>query len=189
MNIYMNICIKDICVCMHTKSLHLCLTLCNALGCSLPGSSVHGIPQARILEWVAVPFLQDIFPTQQFNQCLLRLPLLADVFFSMSAIWQVPLNPAPAALPARSQPQWRPREHNWDRPPPKAIWISTPAARVYLSRVRSRRVFSLSVHLWEHNWEARPHPRQKPTPAPRRPRSPRPCTVQVPSQLLAFTPG
>ena len=27
------------------------------------------------------------------------------------------------------------------------------------------------------------------TPAPRRPRSPRPCTVQVPSQLLAFTPG
>ena len=57
------------------------------------------------------------------------------------------------------------------------------------SRVRSRRVFSLSVHLREHNWEARPHPRQKPNPAPRRPRSHRPCTVQVPSQLLAFTPG
>ena len=34
-----------------------------------------------------------------------------------------------------------------------------------------------------------PHPRQKPTPAPRRPRLPRPCTVQVPPQLLAFTPG
>ena len=31
------------------------------------------------------------------------------------------VSPAPAALPARSQPQWRPREHNWDRPPPKAI--------------------------------------------------------------------
>ena len=39
------------------------------------------------------------------------------------------------------------------------------------------------------NWEARPHPRQKPTPAPHRPCSPRPCTVQVPSQLRAFTPG
>ena len=33
-----------------------CQTLCNPIDCSLPGSSVHGIPQARILEWVAIPF-------------------------------------------------------------------------------------------------------------------------------------
>ena len=33
-----------------------CLTLCNPMDCSLPGSSVHGILQARILEWVAIPF-------------------------------------------------------------------------------------------------------------------------------------
>ena len=33
-----------------------CLTLCNPMECSLPGSSVHGILQARILEWVAIPF-------------------------------------------------------------------------------------------------------------------------------------
>ena len=33
-----------------------CLTLCNPMDCSLPGSSVHGIFQARILEWVAIPF-------------------------------------------------------------------------------------------------------------------------------------
>ena len=33
-----------------------CLTLCNPMDCSLPGSSVHGILQARILEWVAVSF-------------------------------------------------------------------------------------------------------------------------------------
>ena len=32
-----------------------CLTLCNTMDCSLPGSSVHGIIQARILEWVAMP--------------------------------------------------------------------------------------------------------------------------------------
>ena len=31
-----------------------CLTLCNPMDCSLPGSSVHGISQARILEWVAI---------------------------------------------------------------------------------------------------------------------------------------
>ena len=33
-----------------------CLTLCNPEHCSLPGSSVHGTFQARILEWVAISF-------------------------------------------------------------------------------------------------------------------------------------
>ena len=35
----------------------LCLTVCEPMDCSLPGSSVHGIFQARVLEWVAI-FLQ-----------------------------------------------------------------------------------------------------------------------------------
>ena len=34
----------------------LCLTLCDPMDCSLPGLSVHGILQARILEWVVIPF-------------------------------------------------------------------------------------------------------------------------------------
>ena len=34
----------------------LCLTLCDPMDYSLPGFSVHGILQARILEWVAIPF-------------------------------------------------------------------------------------------------------------------------------------
>ena len=34
----------------------LCLTLCDPMDCSPPGSSVHGLLQARILEWVAIPF-------------------------------------------------------------------------------------------------------------------------------------
>ena len=38
------------------KSFQLCPTLCNPMDCSLPGSSVHGILQARILEWAAIPF-------------------------------------------------------------------------------------------------------------------------------------
>ena len=40
---------------MRTKSLQSCLTLWDPMECSLPGSSVHGILQARILEWVAMP--------------------------------------------------------------------------------------------------------------------------------------
>ena len=41
---------------MHAQSLQSCLTHCDPMDCSSPGSSVHGILQARILEWVAVPF-------------------------------------------------------------------------------------------------------------------------------------
>ena len=36
------------------KRIQLCPTLCDPMDCSLPGSSVHGIFQARILEWVAL---------------------------------------------------------------------------------------------------------------------------------------
>ena len=39
----------------HTKMFQSCLTLCNPIDCKLPGSSVHGILQTRILEWVAMP--------------------------------------------------------------------------------------------------------------------------------------
>ena len=34
----------------------MCLTLCYPMDCSLPGFSIHGIFQARILEWVTIPF-------------------------------------------------------------------------------------------------------------------------------------
>ena len=34
----------------------LCSTLCNSMGCSPPGTSVHGILLARILAWVSIPF-------------------------------------------------------------------------------------------------------------------------------------
>ena len=41
--------------CMHAKSLQSCPTLCDPMGCSSSGSSVQGVFQARILEWVAKP--------------------------------------------------------------------------------------------------------------------------------------
>ena len=45
----------------------LCLTLCYHRDCSPPGSSVHGILQTRILEWVAIPFSRGTFLTQGSN--------------------------------------------------------------------------------------------------------------------------
>ena len=41
--------------CMHATALQSCLTLYDSMDYSLPGSSVHGISQARILEWVTIP--------------------------------------------------------------------------------------------------------------------------------------
>ena len=39
---------------IHTQSPQPCLTLCDPINCSLPGSSVHDILLARILEWVDI---------------------------------------------------------------------------------------------------------------------------------------
>ena len=50
-----------------SEVVQLCLTLCDPVNCSLPGFSVHGILQARILEWVTISFSRGIFPTQGLN--------------------------------------------------------------------------------------------------------------------------
>ena len=53
-----------VCVCvhaLHAKSLQSCLTLCDPMDCSLQGFSVHGILQARKLEWVAIPSSRGSF--------------------------------------------------------------------------------------------------------------------------------
>ena len=50
-----------------------CLTLCDSVDCSPPGSSIHGIFQARILKWVAVSSSRRSSPTQGLNLHLLHL--------------------------------------------------------------------------------------------------------------------
>ena len=48
------------------------LPLCDPMNCYLPGSAVHGIFQARILEWAAISFSRGIFLTQGLNPCFLH---------------------------------------------------------------------------------------------------------------------
>ena len=60
------------------------LTLRDPMDCSLPGSSIHGIFQARILEWVATSLLQGIFPTQGSNPCLLCLLHCRQILYPLS---------------------------------------------------------------------------------------------------------
>ena len=56
-----------------------CLTFCDPMGCSQTGSSVHGILQARILEWVAIPFSRDLTDTGIEP----RSPALSGKFFTI----------------------------------------------------------------------------------------------------------
>ena len=60
-----------------------CLTLCDPMDCSLPGSSVHGIFQARVLEWVAISFSRR--PSQPKNRTWVSC--IADRCFTVRHIW------------------------------------------------------------------------------------------------------
>ena len=55
-------CSFSVFLCVRTRLVaQSCLTLCDPMDCSLPGSSVYGILQARILEWAAIPFSGAVF--------------------------------------------------------------------------------------------------------------------------------
>ena len=72
----------------------LCLTLCNPMACSAPGSSVHGILQARTLEWVAISSSRGSSqPRDRTQVCC-----IAGRFFTICAtkeahFAQIPLSP------------------------------------------------------------------------------------------------
>ena len=57
------------------------LTLCNPMDCSPPGSSVHGILQARILDWVAILFSKESSWPRNETQ----ISRIADRFFTVTA--------------------------------------------------------------------------------------------------------
>ena len=67
------------CACM--LPLQLCPALRDPKDCSLPGSSVHGIPQARLLEWVAIPLSRGSSQPRDRTRSLMS-PALAEGFFT-----------------------------------------------------------------------------------------------------------
>ena len=85
---------------MHAKSLQSCPSLYDPMDCSPPGSSVHEILQARILEWVAgLPrCLNDKDSTCQCRRCRFH-PWVGKIPWSRK--WQ----PAPVFLPEKVQGQ------------------------------------------------------------------------------------
>ena len=79
--IYICVCV---CVCVYTYT-HMqvysvaqsCLTLCDPMNCSLPGFPVHGIFQARILEWVSI----------SYSNCVHIFPFLDTLFLYVFCIY------------------------------------------------------------------------------------------------------
>ena len=65
---------------------HPCLTLYDPINCSPPGSSVHGIFQARILEWVAISFSISMLS----HWVILTVAVVPDVIFLLKQINMVP---------------------------------------------------------------------------------------------------
>ena len=68
-------------MCVLAKSLQLCLTLCDPVDCSLPDPSVHGILQAPIQEWVAMPSSKGSSQSRD-QTASLPSPALAGGFFT-----------------------------------------------------------------------------------------------------------
>ena len=87
-------------VCVHAKSLQSCPILCNPMDCSLSGSSVHGILQARILQWVAVPSSRESsWPRDQTCiSCIGRKVLYYHCHLGSSCFWMLPQNYLACAL-------------------------------------------------------------------------------------------
>ena len=80
---------QSLIVCVHAKSLQSCTTLCNPINCRLPDTSVHGILQTRILEWVAMHSSRGL-PSPGIKPTSPISPALAGWFLTTSATWESP---------------------------------------------------------------------------------------------------
>ena len=74
-------------MCVHAKLLQLCLNLCNPMECNPPDSSVHVILQARILEWMAMPFSRGSFPLRDQTQ-VSYVSWIGRQFLYSGATWE-----------------------------------------------------------------------------------------------------
>ena len=84
--IYINV---YVCIYMEWNVLtQLYLTLCSPVDCSLPGSSVHGVSQVRILEWIAMRYSRASSWPRDQTQVSYLSPALAGRFFTIIATWE-----------------------------------------------------------------------------------------------------
>ena len=83
MCVYVHIYVKYYCCCF----AKLCPTLCDPRDCSSPGSSVYGVSQSRILEWVAISYARGSSDSG-IKTISLASPAVAVGFFTISTTWK-----------------------------------------------------------------------------------------------------
>ena len=138
-----------------------CLTLCNPMDCSLPGSFVHGILQGRVLEWVAISFSRGAPEASDWTQ----VSCIAGRFFNVWSTREALVNPSVQLL---SHVQlfatpWTIAHqatlsitNSWSPPKPVSIETMMPSNHIILCRPLlllppippSIRVFSNESALW-----------------------------------------
>ena len=117
-----------------------CVWLCNPIDCSPPGSSVYGIFQARILEWVAISYSRELLNPRIETQSL-GSPALAGRFFTTvlpgnhltkRLYWKEAFSKSPKVSPS------------WSQDTPLRVESSkTPLIKTYLQIPNSLRVSKL----------------------------------------------
>ena len=135
-----------------------CPTLCNPLDCSPPGSSLHGILQARILEWVAISFSRGSSVTRDWtgiscNFCLHRLILLplSHVYIPSLLSLLLPISYMPSLPPLLFLECSSPNQPKWSALPTKPQILLHP---FHLPFIFARLILShSSAHIWSF-WES-----------------------------------
>ena len=79
---------------MHARSFQLWPTLCDAMDCNPPGSSIHGILQARILECVATPSSRGFSPPRDWTNICLHLLHCKWILHPLSHLGSPVLDPS-----------------------------------------------------------------------------------------------
>ena len=169
------------CACMHAKSLQSCLTLCDPLDYSPPGSFVQGIFQAKILEWVAM--LSPRGSSQPRDRTRVSCgSCIADGFFTTEPP-RKPLQVVGHQLKTMSG-----RQAFLPTPSSADVLLDSQMTRierqlcsVLSAQAQANHGTSLSLNsvihkiqitipliepLWESKYKCRPHPRDEPLDAP-----------------------
>ena len=98
--------------CTGTPSFQPCLTLCNPTDCSLPGSSVHGILQARILAWVPLPFCRGSSQPKD-QMCVSYVSCIGRQVLYHWATWEAPYRWIEMFRFSRGEGDWVCRLREW----------------------------------------------------------------------------